>query len=84
LNRVATNLEQLTRADFQAMTDGVKRANQDLVYEVQRTAGAIQGVINGLSQIGTQLYQTTQGLSAAAQELAKASGARKKRRFLFW
>jgi methyl-accepting chemotaxis protein len=84
LNRVATNLEQLTRADFQAMTDGVKRANQDLVREVQQISGAVQGMINGLSQINGQLYQTTQGLSAAAQELAKASGVRKKRRFLFW
>lgn len=84
LNRVATNLEQLTRADFQAMTDGVKRANQDLVYEVQRTAGAIQGMVNGLGQIGAQLQQTTQGLHTAAQELARASGAQKKRRFLFW
>jgi methyl-accepting chemotaxis protein len=84
LNRVATNLEQLTRADFQAMTDGVKRANQDLVREVQQISGAVQGMITGLSQINGQLYQTAQGLSAAAQELAKASGVRKKRRFLFW
>jgi len=84
LNRVATNLEQLTRQDFQAMTDGVKRANQDLVREVLQISGAVQGMINGLSQINGQLYQTTQGLNAAAQELAKASGVRKKRRFLFW
>jgi methyl-accepting chemotaxis protein len=84
LNRVATNLEQLTRQDFQAMTDGVKRANQDLVREVLQISGAVQGMITGLSQINGQLYQTTQGLSAAAQELAKAAGVRKKRRFLFW
>lgn len=69
LGQVAKNLEQLTRADFQSMTDGVKKANQDLVDEVQKTSNGVQMMIQGLSQIGTQLQQTTREFNDAASKL---------------
>lgn len=91
LDRVATGLEQLTRADFQTMTDGVKQANQSLVGEVQRTASEVQQVVGGLNQVNAQLQQTTQALAATVraldattQTLAQVTGAQKTHHFLFW
>lgn len=66
LDRVASNLEQLTRKDFQDMTDGVKQANQALIGEVQRTAAEVQQIVGGLNQVSAQLQQTTQALAATA------------------
>jgi len=73
LDRVASGLEQLTRADFQAMTDGVKQANQDLVNEVRKTSNEVQQVVGGLSQVNAQLQQTTQALNATAQMMNAAA-----------
>lgn len=72
LERVAVSLEQLTRADFQSMTDGVKKANQDLVDEVRKTSIEVQHVVQGLSQVGMQLQQTTRELNDAALALKAA------------
>jgi len=74
LGQVAMNLEQLTRADFQSMTDGVKKANRDLVDEVRKTSGEVQQVVQGLSQVGAYLQQTTRALDDASQKLASTSG----------
>ncbi|HEY3992090.1 MAG TPA: hypothetical protein VGM01_04330 [Ktedonobacteraceae bacterium] len=91
LDRVANGLEQLTRADFQAMTDGVKQANQNLVNEVRKTSSEVQQVVGGLNLVNAQLQQTTQQLNAttaafnaAAQTLATALAAQTKRRSWFW
>ncbi len=62
LGQVAMNLEKLTRADFQLMTD-----------EVTKTSSEVQRMVQGLSQVGAQLQQTTQALDAAAQKLNAAS-----------
>jgi hypothetical protein len=77
LDRVASGLEQLTRADFQAMTDGVKQANQDLVNEVRKTAGGVQQVFGGLSQVDAQLQLTTKALATTAQSLGSTTGTAK-------
>jgi uncharacterized phage infection (PIP) family protein YhgE len=74
LGQVAMNLEQLTRADFQSMTDGVKKANQDLVDEVHKTSSEVQQVVQGLSQVGAYLQQTTRALDDASQKLAATPG----------
>jgi hypothetical protein len=77
LDRVASGLEQLTRADFQAMTDGVKQANQDLVNEVRKTAGGVQQVFGGLSQVDAQLQLTTKAQATTAQSLGSTTGTAK-------
>ncbi len=77
LDRVASGLEQLTRADFQAMTDGVKQANQDLVNEVLKTAGGVLQVVGGLSQVDAQLQSTTKALNTAAQSLGSNTSTAK-------
>lgn len=73
LDHVASNLEQLTRADFQKMTDGVTQSNQALISEVQRTASEIQRVAGGLSQVDAQLQHTTTALANAAQNLGSTT-----------
>lgn len=86
LGEVAANLEQLTRADFQRMTDGVKQANRDLVAEVRKTSGEAQQVVAGLAQVNAQLLQTTQALNDAARRLAMVTPVQQqnRHRFLFW
>jgi len=74
LENVAQGLKQMTQADFQAMTDGVKKANQDLVDEVRKTAGEVQQVVGSLNQVGAQLQLTTTELAAAAQALGSTTG----------
>ncbi len=82
LERVAVGLEQLTRADFQAMTDGVKQANQDLVAEVRKTSSEFQQMIQGLAGLEAHLQQTTQALTVASQALVPASRPRLSRLYI--
>ena len=74
LENVAQGLKQMTQADFQAMTDGIKKANQDLFREVQKVAQEFQQVAGNLNQVGTQLQSTTKALAGAAQTFGSATG----------
>ncbi len=87
LEDVIRNLQQMTQADFQAMTDGIKRANQDLIAEVQNTSGAIglvvgqsKRVADSLGQVDGHLQTTTKALADAAKAMNLAT----KRWWQFW
>jgi methyl-accepting chemotaxis protein len=85
LERVANNLEQLTRADFQKMTDGVMKSNQDLVKEVQKTVSEMTEVTDKVEEFATQLgkvNQPAQALADAAKQLSQI--ANKKPWWQLW
>lgn len=73
LERVASNLEQLTRADFQAMTDSVKQSNQDLVREVQKTISEITKAADEAKRVATNLSQFDAYLSVPTRKLTDAA-----------
>lgn len=69
LEGVANKLEQLTRTDFQNMTDSVAESNQKLIAEVQKTISQITKANQAVEKVAIQLAQVNQ----SAQTLPNAA-----------
>lgn len=76
LEKVADKLEQLTRTDFQTMTNGIEKSNQDLVKEVQKTVDKMTEATKKVEEFTTklgQINQPAQALADAANQVSKAA-----------
>ncbi|HEY4033521.1 MAG TPA: hypothetical protein VGL94_06105 [Ktedonobacteraceae bacterium] len=76
LEQVASKLDQLTRTDFQIMTDGIKNSNQDLIIEVQKTIRQIVKAADEVERVATKLSQfdkPAKALNDAADQVSTAA-----------